>query len=284
MSALPKVAALVLALLPGPQAVDGWTLREPPRTYSPRNLYDYIDGNADLFQSYGFRQVGVADYVRQDGEDGWITVDIYDMGAPLHAFGIYTAERPPDPSGLAVGVQGYAEAGLIAFWTGPYYVKVSLAAGDDLGAACALAAAADRRIRRATSMPAEIGRLPESNRVTGSERYIKAGALGHDFLVEVVCAEYTLSPTEATLYIADLGDREKAAEGLQKLREFEAFAGEKIDDIPGVGEGAFAASDPYYGELRATWADRFVYVAIGEDADSARLEELLRRAIAVRHP
>jgi hypothetical protein len=223
--------------------------------------------------------VAVGDYVRQDGEDGWITVDIYDMGAPLHAFGIYTAERPSDPPGAPVGVQGYAEAGLIAFWTGPYYVKVSLAAGGDRGVARALAAAADQRIRRATSMPAEIGRLPESNRVAGSERYIKGGALGHDFLVEVVCAEYTLIPTEATLYIADLGDREKAAESLQELREFEASTGEKMGDISVMGEGAFAASDPYYGELAAARADRFVYVAVGEDADHARLAELLRDAV-----
>jgi hypothetical protein len=80
-------------LLPGPDSVPGWTLKEEPRTYRPDDLYEYIDGNADLFLSYGFVQVTVGDYAPTDGSEGWITVDVYDMGAPLHAFGVYRAER-----------------------------------------------------------------------------------------------------------------------------------------------------------------------------------------------
>jgi hypothetical protein len=278
MSALPKLAALVLALLPAPEATEGWTLRGAPRTYSPGNLYDYINGNADLFHSYGFQQVGVGDYVRKGGE-GWITVDIYDMGAPLHAFGVYSAERPADPQPMPVGVQGYALGGLIAFWTGPYYVKVSLADGDDAAAARALARAADQRIRRATAMPAEVKRLPERNRVPGSERYTKTSALGHDFLGEVVSADYRLDGNTATLYIACLGGEKSAAEGLQKLSEFETAAGVTVSDMPGVGEDAFAVRDPYQGQLVAAWQGRFVYIAVGEGAGRAVLGELLGSAI-----
>jgi hypothetical protein len=282
MSALPKIAALILALLPGPEAADGWALRDPPRTYSPSDLYDYINGNADLFHSYGFREVAVGDYAPEVGE-GWITVDIYDMGAPLHAFGIYAAERPTDPTTLPIGVQGYTAGDMIAFWSGAYYVKVSLADGGlDVGRA--LARAADQRIRRATAMPAELSRLPERGRIAGTEQYTKTSALGHAFLVEVVSADYELSERSATLYIADLGDRTKAAEALQKLSEFEASAGEKVSDVTGMGEDAFAARDPYYGELAAARQDGFVYVAVGEGAGRAALAELLRAAIFASCP
>jgi hypothetical protein len=279
MSALPKLAALVLALLPAPNVVDGWVLQGEPRIYSGDTLYEYIDGNADLFHSYGFRQAGVGDYVPAEG-DGWISVDVYDMGAPLHAFGVYSAERPPGPELVRVGVQGYAASGLLAFWDGPYYVKVSLIDGDDFGAARALAQVTDQRIRVAIAMPPELSRLPMKKRVAGTEQYVKKSALGHEFLVEVVSADYAVGDAAATLYIADLGSAKKAAAGLQKLSEFEASSGERISDIPGVGEDSFAASDPYYGELAAAWQGRFVYVAISEDADRAMLGELLCEAIS----
>jgi len=126
MCALPKIAILILALLPQPDAAAGWAWREQPRTYAPDTLYEYINGAADLYLSYGFEEVAVADYVQTEGADGWITVDIYDMGAPLHAFGIYGSERPPDVEAFPVGAQGYVCEGLIAFWQGDYYVKVML--------------------------------------------------------------------------------------------------------------------------------------------------------------
>jgi hypothetical protein len=118
--------------------------------------------------------------------------------------------------------------------------------------------------------------------VPDSERYTKTSAMGHEFLIEVVSADYKLSETPATLHIADLGDPKKAAAGLQKLNEFEASAGEKISDIPGLGEDAFAVSDPYYGELAAAWQGRLVYIAVGEEADRSALGELLREAMTRR--
>jgi len=94
--ALPSLGlgAAASRLLPTDE-VSGWVLRETPRTFTTENLYEYIDGNADLFLAYGFTHAAVGDYVPTAGE-GWISVDIYDMGAPLHAFGIYQAEKPED--------------------------------------------------------------------------------------------------------------------------------------------------------------------------------------------
>ncbi len=128
-------------------------------------------------------------------------------------------------------------------------------------------------------MPAELSRLPERNRVAGTERYTKKSALGHEFLVEVVSADYTLGKGTATLHIADLGSAEKAGAGLQRLSQFEASAGEKIGGIPGVGEDSFAAQDPYYGRLAAARQGRFLYIAISENAEGALLGKLLGEAI-----
>ncbi len=115
MSALSSAALLLMALLPGPNAAPGWVRGGDARCYSPDALYEYIDGAADLYLSYGFKQAVVGDYVKSGEGEHWITVDVYDMGAPLHAFGIYGAEKPPDVAEADVGeygMQGYSLEGL----------------------------------------------------------------------------------------------------------------------------------------------------------------------------
>ena len=41
----------IIDLMPGD--IEGWTLREPVKVYTPETLYDYIDGGAELYLSYG---------------------------------------------------------------------------------------------------------------------------------------------------------------------------------------------------------------------------------------
>jgi hypothetical protein len=271
-------------------------MRESARTYGPSNLYEYIDGSADLFLSYGFVGLAVGDYVptavaqvpKPAGKsEGWISVDVYNMGTPLSAFGIFGAERPNDKpvaqvsrpaeagqEPLQSGAQGYCSEGLTAFWKGHYYVKVSLIEGEDRAAARRLAELTAERIAAEPAMPAELGRLPADNRVPGSERYAKKDALGHKFLVEVVSANYKLGDSLATLHIADLGSPEKAAEGLAKLREFEASTAE-VADLPGVGAGCFAVRDTYYGEMVAARSGRFLVIGVSEKAKREALRDLV---------
>jgi hypothetical protein len=306
-------AAGTTGVLPAATAIEGWRLREAPRGYSSENLYEYIDGNADLFLAYGFADVAVGDYTPVTGS-GWISVDVYNMGTPLHAFGIFGAEKPAQARSAGLGAQGYASDGLIAFWQGPYYVKVSLIEGAEGAAARKLAEAASARIGAGMplpqAMPKELARLPVANRIAGSERYVKKGALGHEFLVEVVSAEYgikesrpvgqdprllpdspgqdalgarsgqeTRSCPTVTLNIADLGTREKATAGLAKLRKFEADAGE-VADIAGTGEGAFAARDSYYGEMVVAQAGRFLIIGASERATREAVSELVTAGMA----
>ena len=282
MSALSSAALLLMALLPGPNAAPGWVRGGDARCYSPDALYEYIDGSADLYLCYGFKQAVVGDYVKGGAGEHWITVDIYDMGAPLHAFGIYGAEKPPDVEEAEVGeygTQGYSLEGLVALWKGRYYVKVSAVEREDVEAAEVLAMVTAGKLPARLRMPEELLRLPSENRVPGSERYVKTSALGHKFLVEVISAEYKLEEATATLYVADLETPESAAAGWQKLRDFESRTGEKVEDMSGVGEDSFAATDGYYGEMVAARQGQFLTIGMSEKAGRAELAELAKRAL-----
>jgi hypothetical protein len=281
---LPSVSlgAAASRLLPTDE-VAGWVLRETPRIFGTENLYEYIDGNADLFLAYGFTEAAVGDYLPTEGE-GWISVDLYDMGAPLHAFGIYQAEKPEDVEALTLGAQSYRSEGLIAFWKGAWYVKVSLIDGDDASAALRLAQAAAARIGGTTALPTQLDRLPTQNRVPGSERYIRQGALGHRFLNEVVSAAYSFGKVNARLYIADLATSEQASQGYDKLRAFEDSAGGNLADVASLGEEAFAVRDSYYGQMVVARRGRYVAIAASETADRSRLGDLVKAAVSPPKP
>ncbi len=75
--------------------------------YAREDLWQYINGAADLFLSYGFRELIVRDLEQGDRH---VTVSVYDMGGPLDAFGVYERERPDDgrlPGTVAVAGRAF---------------------------------------------------------------------------------------------------------------------------------------------------------------------------------
>ncbi|MFB3881056.1 MAG: DUF6599 family protein [Armatimonadota bacterium] len=276
---LPASAAATSEVLPPAAAAGDWRTRGSVRTYSPTKLYEYIDGNADLFLSYEFADLAVGDYEPSKGE-GWISVDVYNMATPLQAFGIFGAERPPDVLLTALGAQGYESDGLIAFWKGQYYVKVSLVEGEDTAAARKLAQAAAGRIGAPAAMPVELDRLPAKDRLPGSERYFRRGALGHAFLGNMVSSQYELGPGTASLCVADLRVSETSTASYDRLREYYQRTGTRFVDLPTLGKQAFAAQDEFYGEVVAVAVDQFVIIATSETAPRRQLIGFVTEGIA----
>jgi hypothetical protein len=86
-------------------------------------LFEYINGGADLYLAYDFQELKVTEY--SDGKKASVTVEIYRHQTPTLAFGIYSAERPPDPNLVDIGAQGYIDKDILNFLTGNYYVKMN---------------------------------------------------------------------------------------------------------------------------------------------------------------
>ena len=57
------------------------------RTFTGAALYGFMNGGADLYYEYGFKEL-VSQEIVYKGEE--FTVDVYTMDSPLHAFGIYS--------------------------------------------------------------------------------------------------------------------------------------------------------------------------------------------------
>src|SRR5450631_2225004 len=145
----------LLKLIPDPLP-NGANLEGAPSFYGPDNLYQYMDGGADIFVLYGVRTLLHED-LKANSVD--VTVDIFDMGSNDSAFGMYAAVRSPDYRFMAMGAEGYRNTGILNFLQGRFYVKLA-GFGDGADQILeSLARALSLKIGKDPALPALLSRL-----------------------------------------------------------------------------------------------------------------------------
>jgi hypothetical protein len=85
-----------------------------------RQLYDYINGGAELYLNYGFKKMVKRVYTLSDGNE--IKVEIFDMSSPKNAYGVFSYSKQKVNIGIGQGAQ-YIGGSLI-FWQDQYFVSV----------------------------------------------------------------------------------------------------------------------------------------------------------------
>ncbi len=170
-------------------SVEGWTRTSEVREYAADNLWQYINGAAELFVEYDVQTCQTADLT---SEGLVVTVDLYDMGTPLNAFGVFSRER----AGTRVALPGATEAAisppyLALLLKGSTYVKVNALEGELTDASArALLGGIARSLPGAPAYPAEIDLLPEDGRIAGTEGFQREGFLGLSELRDCLFAQY----------------------------------------------------------------------------------------------
>ena len=175
------------ALLPAPPEFFGKP-GAPARYYST-DLYHYLDGGADAYLDYGLVAMIHREFKAGDVD---LTVDIYDMGDPLQAFGIYSAERSPDYLFIPIGAEAHVDVGSLGFLQARYYVKLS-AFGDGNRTPTVLEKAArsiEARIGPVGKLPQPVTWFPVAGQVAASQKYIVKAPLGRDYLAPATTAAY----------------------------------------------------------------------------------------------
>ncbi|MBA4391783.1 MAG: hypothetical protein C0399_12730, partial [Syntrophus sp. (in: bacteria)] len=101
MRVLCLILGILLLPVSSPAAQDfrfpdmpGWKQSGDVQTFSPKTLYEYINGAADLYLASDFEELTVAEYVND--KKASVIVEAYRHRTPRDAFGIYSQERLPD--------------------------------------------------------------------------------------------------------------------------------------------------------------------------------------------
>jgi hypothetical protein len=135
----------LVSLLPPDGVPEGWTASGEHRIYEGAELYAHIDGGAELFNMHGFECLVLQDYTKGNLE---VRVEIYDMGGPGGASGIFAANTVGLETGAEFGEGCSLDPLQIIFYRGRYYVSITCyEIKDELKeATAALAASVDKNI------------------------------------------------------------------------------------------------------------------------------------------
>lgn len=122
-----------------PDSIGDYMRSDSARIYAGNELYNLVDGGADLFKEYGFDRVVVQRY--SDTHENNIDLELYEMRDSTSAYGIFsiitftTGRRIAD-----FPCEAYAGDGFLLFRKGKYYGSLMASQTSD---SCAISKAAE---------------------------------------------------------------------------------------------------------------------------------------------
>lgn len=267
----------MLQLVP---SVESWKRADDTESYFPESLFEYINGAAESYLSYEFKELLVVQFEKEEAEAS-LTLEIYDMANPLNAFGIFSAERYPESPAVSVGDVGYFEGEALNFLRGKYYVKLLGFGGDGMETVLRTAAqGVSERIKEKTSLPPLLAVFPPDNLIPKSEKFIKKNFMGYEFLSNGFVASYKIDGREIECFLID-ADSETAAESMEK-RLLDFFTEDK--QIPKKIDFGYRIENRYSQHLFIGRMGHFLYgvmrVPDGLEGSGELQFEKLRNALA----
>ena len=246
----PTVGGTGLAeLLPVASSMNGWQIADGPTDYDSETLYEYLNGGAPLYLDFGFQRLVHVRYQFGGSFLSSVTLDIYDMGSELGAFGLYRSGRPIGAEVRDWGAEGYRSGTVAAAWKGS--LSIHGEADEDrpelIEAMEVLVAKVANSVDGGTSIPQIIDLLPRDGLVPWSERIVAEDLMSHAFLPGGVLATYRVAGDEGTMFFSDLAGEPAVTEAMAELRAHHEQWGEIVDDIDSIGDGGFRFSDPGLG-------------------------------------
>jgi hypothetical protein len=152
-----------------PEGKDGWVRSGKPEIYDRKNLFDYLDGGAELYLAYDFQRLAVQRYVSDSVGKNLLTVEIYQMNSSPDAYGLYSFDR--DGEAVQLGQKGVYGYGLLRFWKERFLVRI-LGSQDNLKEIILkFGTEIDQKIKTEGKPPELLSKIPKDNQVPNSDHF-----------------------------------------------------------------------------------------------------------------
>jgi hypothetical protein len=233
--------------------VKGWNVSVESRVYDANDLWDIIDGAADLYLEYSFVDLHIARYTTESSRE--VKVEIYRHRDGENAFGIYSAERSPEYNFIPIGSQGYRQTSVLNFVGGEFYIKLSsyqsdLASGDDL---LTIAKEMEKHLKMDASLPNALQFFPLEGKQLNGEQFIAQNFLGYGFLRAVYTALYGGSPS----FKAFIMEKKSRADADSTLKEYVSKMSK--ENSTALGGDRFDIRDPNNGPVSIAIEGAYIY-------------------------
>jgi hypothetical protein len=261
-----------LSYLPQAGEVGAWKPEYEPQHVEGEDLFSLINGGAEIYHEYGFKQAVVQSYV--DENERSLNLEIYEMSDPHAAYGIYTFKKGDKGRDLDVGDAASQQDYYLNAWKGNFLVTV---VGFDseketIDGLRILADAVAGRITLQGQKPPLLDLLPKQGLDPSSIKYLKGNlalfnnhefATGNIFSVREGLAA-KVGDDEVFLFV--YGSENEAAKQLASA--WEALSqGVRYRDVVASDE-AHTAVDNEENRLAATTVDRYILLAVGTSPES----------------
>jgi hypothetical protein len=247
-------------LLPTPGFAEGWAIKEKIDTYTEKDLYKYINGEAELYYPYGFKALATTVYVRSDNPEKGIVADIYEMGSPIDAFGIYSRYRDPDEELIPIGTEGFVNESQLLFAKNRYFVRLSpsgtVTMEKSIFLNCAQSIAKGIPNDSSTQKVLDAIRIPEM--IPKTEAYIAQGVLGYAFFNKGLTADAQLDGNTIRVIVI-LEDSPQSSE--RAFNEYKAYLEKSRAEFSVTIDNNVAtilARDPLYKGLLLVRSGKFL--------------------------
>lgn len=157
--------------VPEPGFAAGWAKAGPLKTFIGQDLFNQIDGGAELFLEFGFVRLRLQAYARDKAE---LTLNAYEMESAASALGVYLMKMGRETPFSEIAARNSSEEAQMTIVKGRFFVQV-----DNLGEAPATreeaAALANAFLAGVADEPARtpLDALPAEGKVPGSERLVR---------------------------------------------------------------------------------------------------------------
>jgi hypothetical protein len=199
-------------------------------SYDQENLYEYINGAADAYLAYGFQNCITRDFSYKALK---FSIDIYEMGSRINAFGMYQTERPTGAKGLKIGIEAVVSPPYqCLLLKGSNYIKINIFEGEftvESGKQILEAVAA--ALKGSNNLPDELKLLPPKYKIANSNGYNRDAYLGLSILQRCVYAKYKIEHKTVQFYVMVPTNKEPIQAAWKKLNdkwEKETFNGQTI--------------------------------------------------------
>lgn len=212
-----------------PNEINNWKKAED-QFYNQETLHEYINGGAELYISYGFREVLSRKFTKPDQPD--ILIEIFDMGNSFNAYGIFSHSREEIDTTFGQGSQ--YTSGLMLFWKDKYYISIlaSPENKDSKQTIFDLAKIIDARITTTGQIPDLVNLLPQKNLVQESVRYFRhyiwlnshyyiadKNILNIDNQTHAVLAKYLKDKKPSILLLVNYPNEKKAVQAFESFKQ-----------------------------------------------------------------
>lgn len=228
-----------------------WPLKGKPAFYDKNNLFDHVNGEAEIYFPYGFELLASGTYASSKDPELWIVADVYRMGSLLDAFGIYSNYRKPDNEFVKIGAEGFIAPSQLLFYQDRYFVRIQVTGDSEVDKKVLLdcGKAISGRLPAVFTGPAELKIFAVPEIVPKSERYIAKSLLGYDYFRRGMTADARSGGGKFQVFVINEASPEAAHKAFESYAAFLRSEGKEFRIGHSPQREVMEAVDPLYGKV-----------------------------------